>query len=261
MALVGPRLSHFIVKQQGTLERLLMANTQIPKSAFGNWAKRMVEAIANEVDGVTGSFLTVLESILVMGDFRPRLIDELQNAVSVLREQFSGVPRQRTVNFESVWNEAREVLWDAATSEQMKNQVAADLTSALFLRRTAAEEPVRLTQDAMVKAITDEFDTIGLKNGLVSVFTGDDRDELECIVAIRDGAPVFLENDRYSVRTIVPPFLERDERMSYVVIPLIKGDERLGIMVLQFGLADIYYEILREHISGYLKNISKAKTG
>jgi sigma-B regulation protein RsbU (phosphoserine phosphatase) len=255
ISLTGESLTDFLDTKRQALTALLVGNVQIPELSFSRWASRLVDALIGEVGGRKGQFIIFLREFLAAADYRQWVIDELQNAISVLREQFVSFERDEALDLGSLWYEAQLLLMDASAQGHMKSQMAGDLASALFLRPTAADLPALLTDEALVQAISDELGTIGIENGLVSAFSKRDPDRLECIAAVRDGVPVSFERAPYDTQIIVPPFLEQDRRMSYVAIPLSSGTERLGIMVLELGAADLYYEILREHMSAYLKNI------
>jgi DNA-binding LacI/PurR family transcriptional regulator/signal transduction histidine kinase/ActR/RegA family two-component response regulator len=238
------------------LEALILRSVSIPEEAYERWARRAADALVEEVQGRQGCFVGVLESILPATERRMWLIDELHLAISRLRRRLLHTRCADGVDLEIVWHDARVAISDAVAYAHMKNQVAADLTAGLFLRRASADLPSALTRDALVQSIARELETIGIENGWVSVFPEDNKRELECIVAIRDGQPALPEQARYASETVVPGFCERERRMSYMVSPLSIGTERLGVMVLELGAADLYYEILREHMSSFLKSIA-----
>jgi DNA-binding LacI/PurR family transcriptional regulator/signal transduction histidine kinase len=237
-------------------EQVLVSNCQIPKQAFSRWALRLVDALMNEIEGASGSFVFELETILKSSEYRTWLIDELQHVISVLREQFHGLAETVTGDVESLWHDARLVLSDAAAYAQMQDQTAADMMNSIFLRRAGAELPAELTESALVKAVSSELKTIGFANAWVSVYPDSTAAELECIAAVHDGKAMDAKRTRYHARSIVPPFLQGEKRMSYVVIPLSSGSDRLGVIGLELGAANLYYEILREHMSSYLKSIA-----
>jgi DNA-binding LacI/PurR family transcriptional regulator len=254
LSIDGAEIEDLLREKRRALEQLLVLNVQIPEPAFSGWASRLIHALSREAAGDSGQFTRALKDILGAAEHRQWVIDELQNAVSLLREQFVSLERTDAMDLGSVWYESQMLLMDASAQGYIKNQIAADLTSALFLRRTAADLPAALTEEELVRAISGELETIGIRNGLVSAFAKGSRDKLECVVAILDGAPVEQRRTTYDVHAIVPPFLKQSRRMSYVVIPLSSGATRLGVMVLEAGAADLYYEILREHMSSYLKH-------
>ncbi len=256
VSLKSTDITDSIEENRRALEHSLRSNVRIPGQAFSAWAKRLVNALLEEAKGEQGRFVLVLEDILRSAEYRLWLIDELQNAVTVLREQLMDVDLADRDRFENMWHEARLVLSDAATYGQMQNQIAADLTSALFLRRAAAAPPTALFEETLGRAIAGEFETIGLENGLVSAFPPDAEGEQECVVIIRDGSIVPLDHTRYGIGAVLPPVMRRDRRMSFVVVTLTSGVEKLGVMVLELGAADLYYEILREHMSSHLKAIA-----
>lgn len=235
------------------LEALLVRNVQIPEKAFSGWASQLIEALEAVANGAHDRFSAVLSNILEIAANRQWVIDELQTAIAVLRAQLLSFERSGGADLGSVWNDAHMLLMDASAQGHMKNQIAADLSSALFLRRAAADMPSSITEEELVHAIAGELEAIGIENGLVSMFTKGSTTQLECIVALRDGEPLPNRRITYDVKTVVPDFLKQDRRMSYVVIPLSSHSQRLGVMVLESAAADLYYEILREHMSSYLK--------
>ncbi len=259
LPLSGDPLADVLRDRRKELVALLVHNVQIPELAFSRWPARLIGALSEEVGGDGGRFTRVLEDILTAAEHRQWAIDELQNAISVLREQFLEIERREALDLESLWHDARTVLMDASARGHLKNQVAADLASALFLRRTVADLPAVMDEEELTRTISEELDTIGIKNGLVSVFSSGSKEQLECVVAVRDGRAVDQRRTTYNVHTVVPPFLEKEERTSYVAIPLSTGGKRLGVMVLESGAADLYYEILREHMTSYLKHTLSAK--
>ncbi len=268
-------LSTSLLSSQKEFESLLIANTQIPEHAYSHWASRLINALFDDFKKGGDSFVSELNSILNASGYRMWLIDELQNVISLLREQFRNNDRNIAIDVDSIWHECRLLLADAAACAQMKDQTAADLTSTLFLRRAAADLPSKLTERALVEAISSELEAVGFENGWVSIFSSNSREELDCIAAVFEGSVITasdcagdsmfrtgssitnLSNRfRYKTKSIIPDFLVTDRRTSYVVIPLSIGEDRLGVIGLEFGAAGIYYEILREHLSSYLKSVA-----
>jgi signal transduction histidine kinase/ActR/RegA family two-component response regulator len=258
--LEGWQLDRALSEQKGALAERLLSSIPIPEEEFSHWAERLIDALFLEVQGAKGHFVGVLEEILRTAEWRLWLVDELQNAISLLRMYLRNTQWNNDINLEDIWHDARIILSDGAAHGQVKRRVDADLTSNLFLTRSAAVLPGSLTRAALIEAISKEFEAIGIENGAVFVFSkiaSKKEESLECIVRIHNGLSWARPDETgYSVDTIVSSFVDAERRTSLVVIPLSSAAESVGVMILELGAPDLYYEMLREHMSSYLKSVS-----
>jgi DNA-binding LacI/PurR family transcriptional regulator/signal transduction histidine kinase/ActR/RegA family two-component response regulator len=242
--------------EKPSLKRLLAAQIHIPDLTCPDWASRLVDAVFDELSGHEGRFIGTLTEILEAADQPLLIADELQNCVTLLRERFQQTPHQSTA-LDDLWDKARKKLFSIALHRQMARMTATDTTNRLFARRTREALPPTLSREALADAVTLELQSMSIENGAISVYTSDKKDELECVVAFSDGlALAAADSVKYPSTTFVPTFLSDAARTSYVVLVLSSGSECLGVLTLELGGSEFYYEMCREHVSAYLKNVA-----
>jgi DNA-binding LacI/PurR family transcriptional regulator/signal transduction histidine kinase len=243
--------------ERAALQSLLAQQIHIPAALCPDWEAHLVDAVFEELrSGKKGIFVRALTDILDTADRQLWITDELQNAVTLLRGRLQHTPYNSTA-LDNLWDLARKKLFDTAAHRQMERLTAVTAANRLFLNRSRGALPPALTREALEDAVTMELMTIGIDNGMVSAYTSADEGELECLAAFSDGRPVNVaELSVYPSTTFIPKALFRESRTSHVVLVLTSGAERLGVLVLQFGGPEFYYEMCREHMSAFLKNIA-----
>jgi DNA-binding LacI/PurR family transcriptional regulator/signal transduction histidine kinase/ActR/RegA family two-component response regulator len=241
-------------QQRNKLAQKLESSVQIPKDLFDDWIERVLSAMEQEINGQSGQLLHLLEEILDSGGRRRWLVDELQSVISLLRGHFFYTKNSEN-DLEGLWYAAQMALSDASFKEQMSRQVDADLVSRVFLQREAAELPETLTRDALVEIIAREFEWIGIANAVITVYPDEQSDSSPIIIAVKNGRSVDTVDIGDDARELLPSLLLSDTPKSFVVVPLSVGGDRFGRMLLELGAPDLYYEMLRGHLSSYLKNV------
>ncbi len=242
---------------RSVLTSLLRDRIRISEELYPHWTEHLVDAVFEELrGGRKGGFIRALTDILDAGDRELWITDELQNAVTLLRKRMQHTP-YNSMTLDNLWDLSRKTLFDTAAHRQMARNAAVAAANRLFLNRSRGALPGALTREALEEAVSVELQTIGIEKGVVAAYTSAEEDELECLAAVVDGKPVSINRlSLYPSTTFVPPLLSGDARTSYVVLVLAEGSDRSGVLVLQFGGAEFFYEMCREHLSTFLKNLT-----
>ncbi|MBN2339947.1 MAG: substrate-binding domain-containing protein [Deltaproteobacteria bacterium] len=244
------------IAQQVQLEAILLSQINISESTYNGWASRLVEALFEELNENNGAFVLALRHIVVQSGNNPWVMDELQNAVSYLRAHFQRDITRYSGDVDNLWHQARMTLFDMLAAQHMEERLALIRANKILVSRSIDPKPDKSSRKRVLEIIIKELHSIGVHNAVVSTFKDDRCKRLECIVAIRHGIHLKDEPMVYPAEWILPDFMHDHSRHSYIVFSLTNGPERLGILALEAGIADNYYEILAEYMSSNLKLLS-----
>ncbi len=247
-------LETFVARRK-KIEEDLDNTIQIPRELFGNWIERLLLTLEQEIKGSSESLFRLFKEILKQGEWRRWLLDELKSVISLLKGYFPST-KAGDIDLEDVWYNLQMLLYDASSKEQMKQRVDADLVSTLFLQRSVDAYNEEPTHDDIIKLVARELEYVGVADAAVQVFPNDAEGVPALTFAVRNGIPIDAEKLGSDAETLFPTFLTSESPKSFVVVPLSAGSDRYGRMLLELGAPDLYYEMLREHLSDYLKNLA-----
>ena len=241
--------------QQMQLEAVLLAQVKLSGKTFADWATILVNGLFEELDGVPDAFPDAIAAILDTPTTSAWVIDELHSAITCLRANLQ-VGTDQMVEVENMWHRARILLFDTLARQHVNDRLALLRTNKILVMRAVDSKPPAGSRTRLLEEIIYELLTVGVQNGIVSIFTTEECTHLECVVAIRNGVQVHSPRHVYAANQLIPDFMQGDSRHSYVIFSLSNGEERLGILALEGGSADSYYEMLAEYLSTNIKLIS-----
>ncbi|MBN2530636.1 MAG: substrate-binding domain-containing protein [Deltaproteobacteria bacterium] len=244
-----------IETQKMQLEAVLLTQIKLAGKAYEGWASRLVDALFQELEGEKNAFTSGLREILSSCIPGPWLIDELHTAISYLRSQLQIKPEQAET-VEDMWHRGRILLFDSMARLHIDERLALIRTNKILVMRSLDSTRPELSRNLLLKEIIHELLTVGVRNAVISVFTNESCQQLESVVAIREGRPVADSQQTYPSTQLIPDFMRSNERNSYVYFSLASGEERLGILALDGGNAGSYYEMLSEYLSANIKLIT-----
>ena len=234
------------------LEAVLLTQVNLTGNVYRGWARDLVRGLLRELDGQSGELCCSMERILTSSAPSTRLIDELNTAITYLRENLP-FSEGRIVQTENMWHSARIILFNALARRHMNERLALLRTNKILVMRTYENSPLTKSPNRLIEEIVHELLTVGVRNAIVSIFSDTDTDinygTLECIVAIRNAEQVEDARVSYSTRDLIPDFMKMDTRQSYVFFALSDGKLPLGVLAMDNGGAGSYYEMLSEYLS------------
>ncbi|MBN2715852.1 MAG: substrate-binding domain-containing protein [Deltaproteobacteria bacterium] len=241
--------------QQIQLEAILLAQVKLNGKVFSNWAQTLVAALFEELDGHHNAFALALRQILASSSLSVWIIDELHTAIGCLRANLR-VSDQLAQTAENIWHHGRTQLFDFLARRHVDDRLALLRTNKILVMRSMDRQLAAPDSHRLLEEIVHELLTVGVQNGVVSIFTHEENTQLKCVVAIQNGDPVTAPSCVYPARQLLPDFMVTDTRHSYVVFSLSNGEDRLGILALEGGTADSYYEMLSEYLSANIRMVS-----
>jgi DNA-binding LacI/PurR family transcriptional regulator/signal transduction histidine kinase len=224
---------------------------RVPGAKSADDATYLVRALRAELEGHQDAFILALEDLLEQYGQHNELFEELQAAVTLLRDEVGGA---KAVDLEGLWHGARCTIASANTRAQAQQRLSMDATYLSLLR---CGERFSSARDlaSLRRALAEELSGMQVNEAVVCLCADDCDGELEPFFCMRDG----VAYDPPAAAVAATQLLSRgaycdDRRHTAFVLPLTFEAETLGVAVFEFGPSIRVYEMLRAQISVALKN-------
>jgi DNA-binding LacI/PurR family transcriptional regulator/serine phosphatase RsbU (regulator of sigma subunit) len=238
------------------LRRLMLEGATNTVDELTGWPTHLLDALRDEILGVSGRFLLELEKILVGAP--NSLIDDLSSAVSILRAHFRSAPIEigKENTLEDLWHAAVLLLGAASTRTQVQLRIGYELAFE-ELQRGVEQLSTALNEYALAEAMGHVLPAHGINVSCVSLYEDPQLRTLRCIHIQRPGARLDDTSEPFASSQLAPRgFFPNDQRWTYLLMALTFGTESLGVIVMELGPLGYVYKMLRTQIGSALKGAS-----
>jgi DNA-binding LacI/PurR family transcriptional regulator/signal transduction histidine kinase len=248
-----PPPAEFVRQNAEPLARSVAELVQVPGAKSADDATYLVRALRAELEGHQDAFIVALEDLLEQYGHHNELFEELQEAVTLLRDEVGGA---RAVDLEGIWHGARCTIASANTRAQAQQRLSMDATY-LSLLRCGERFSTAADLACLRRALAEELPGISVNEAVVCLYVDDCGDELQPLFCMRDGAPYEPPVDTLPATQLLShgAYCE-DRRHTAFVLPLTFEAETLGVAVFELGSSVSVYDMLREQISVGVKNLA-----
>jgi DNA-binding LacI/PurR family transcriptional regulator/serine phosphatase RsbU (regulator of sigma subunit) len=238
------------------LRRLMIEGATNTVDELAGWPTHLLDALRDEILGVSGRFLLELEKILVGA--RDSLIDDLSSAIGVLRAHFRSAPIEigKENTLEDLWHAAVLLLGAASTRTQVQLRIGYELAFE-ELQRGVERLSTALSEYALAEAMGHVLPAHGISRSCVSLYEDEQLQTLRCIHIQRPGLERSGTSEPFPSSNLAPSgFFASDHRWTYLLMALTFGTESLGTIVMELGPLGYVYKMLRTQIGSALKGAS-----
>jgi DNA-binding LacI/PurR family transcriptional regulator/serine phosphatase RsbU (regulator of sigma subunit) len=224
----------------------------------GDWPAQLLDALRDEILGVSGSFLLELEKILAGAKKQNALIDDLSSAIGILRAHFRSAPLEtgKEHALEDLWHAAVLLLGAASTRTQVQLRIGYELAFE-ELQRGVERLSTALSESTLADAMRHVLPAHGIGSSCISLYEDSTLSSLRCIYAEQPGVELGNVAEPFHSGQLAPSsFFPSDRRWTYLLMALTFGTESLGVILLEFGPLGSVYKMLRTQIGSALKGAS-----
>lgn len=244
------------VVSQHAIAELAQENYRVSCSNDSSFSEshcaRILNALAREFTDEPKSLIHEVESILFATE-NNETFQTLQTTITHLRYEFAPIA---TLELEDLWYQACSLI--ALTNTRRQEQLRLDRDQAYYRWIDVGERfGAALDLATLTPALTDALLTLGIDHAYISHYTDDLQQELECIVAIRNGAAYEPLNRRFPADALMPSGAYPTARAAtFLAFPLAFNAQNLGVAVFEMLGPKYGYPIIRDQISGALRSIA-----
>jgi DNA-binding LacI/PurR family transcriptional regulator len=246
-------------RRSGLARELERAAEGRAESLEAGWAERLASAFSSNLrDPGSKAFLASIDEAARKIAERDAAVSALNAPLSALRRAvlptLMGGSRERA---ESLFQQARVFLGDAALRQQAQKRADADSQNAL-LREIGDTLITTFDLAGLMDIVARDLPRLGIGSCYLALNEGqgDPSERSRLVLAYKDGKRVELEAGGRSFATadLLPPELRLDRQHGILSMPLYFGAQTLGYAVFEVGPRNgAIYEVLRSQLSSALK--------
>jgi phosphoserine phosphatase RsbU/P len=232
-------------------ERYRSAPTGGTSARDGHLA-RLLDALAREFEGEKGALVRELEDMLFDTEDN-EAFQILIRKIERLRYEFAPVA---TPELDDLWYHACTHI--ALTNTRRQEQWRLDYDQIYYRWIDVGEGfSAALDLPTLAPALSQALLTIGVKDAFVSRYADAGQRELECIVALRNGAVYDPPARRFPADALMPEgAFPETRRVTCLVFPLAFHAQNLGVALFELRENVGGYPIIRDQISAVLQSIA-----
>ncbi len=233
--------------------RSLVQAPEAARSVEDPDALSLLDAIEREFSGQPEAFIVELGNVLAAVGSGNERYQNLQTTITWLRREFKTVA---TPELQDLWHQARSLI--ALTNTRRQEQLRLDHDFEFFRLTDIGERfGAALDLPALKSALSGSLLRLGMDCAFISHFADTNQRELECLVAVRDGAAYEVEMPRFPAESLLPPgAFPQQRRTTFLVFPLAFDAQLLGVAVFEVRPGVSGYQIVRDQISATLRSIA-----
>jgi len=216
-------------------------------------AAQLLEALQAELAGQQDAFVSSLDELLDKAGGHNECFDDVQTAVSFLRDAFNAIG---AVQFEDLWDSSRRAIAIANTRSLSEQRASLERNYQGLLR---CGERFSSVPDlpSLKRALAKELPLVPINNVLFALCVAEQQTELEPFFGLRDGQPLELPTSRLpETQLLAHNELYSNRRHTSFVIPLTFETQYLGVVVLESQSGLGVCGMLREQVSFAVKSVS-----
>ncbi|WP_437592781.1 SpoIIE family protein phosphatase [Sorangium sp. So ce1000] len=244
-----------IADQRGALERALASSAAIPGGALGGWAGDLLAALEAELAGDGGRFLRALQALLDVARCEGVLLEQFQAVISLLRSRVEASPAGGgAAALEQLWHAARILIGSESVHVEGERRLNVEL-AAVDVTYGARGFSACLSLPVLKGLLASELPKMRFSDVAVSLYDDAHRATMKPLFLMEDGREVEVPAVSFPAHRLAPPgFLDAEERISRILLPVAFGDgERFGIAVLDNRASAMMYDVLRLQLGSAVK--------
>ncbi|WP_437329312.1 SpoIIE family protein phosphatase [Sorangium sp. So ce381] len=243
-----------IADQRASLERALASSVAIPRGALDGWEGDLLAAMEAELAGDEGRFLRALQALLDGARREGVLLEEFQAVISLLRSRVQGSPVGGDAALEQLWHAARILIGSECVHVEGEQRLNVEL-AAIDVTYGARGFSACLSLPVLKGLLASELPRMRFSDVAVSLYDDAQQATMKPLFVMEDGHEVEVPAVSFPAHLLAPPgFLDADERISRIVLPVAFGDEeRFGVAVLDHRASGMIYEVLRLQLGSAVK--------
>ena len=224
-----------------------------PSGQLDHDSAPLLAALKAEIGGQKDAFLTALDEVLDTAGGHNEFFDDVQSAISYLRDEFCEVG---AVEFDGLWDAARRAIALANTRSQSEQRSSVEVT---YQRLLGCGERLSSVPDlaALTRTLCEELPQIPINNALFALCADGNSGELEPFFGLCDGCAIELSKRTLPATTFLSlAETYANRRHTSYVLPLTFESQYLGVAVFepQSGLG--VCGMLREQLSFAVKSVA-----
>lgn len=249
---------HELELRRDDLRRMILECSTHAADEADGWPSQLLDALLEEMLGVSGHFLLELEKILTGATQQNSLIDDLSAAIGILRVHFrsASLDLGRESNLEDLWHAAVLLLGAASNRTQVHLRIGYELAFE-ELQRGVERLSTALSESTLAEAMGHVLPAHGINTSCVSLYDDSTCETLHCVYARQTGFELPNTSVSFPSNELAPSgFFPTDHRWTYLLMALTFGTESLGITVMELGPFGYVHKMLRTQIGSALKGAS-----
>ncbi len=206
-----------------------------------------------EINGERDAFLTALAELLDAAGGHNEFYDDVQTAISFLRNEFDSVG---AIELEALWDSARRAIALANTRSQSEQRSAIEAT---YQRLLSCGERFSSAPDLQTlgRALGEELPQIPINNVLIALCVDGQSAALEPFFGLSDGHVVSLSAGPLPVTKLLSLAATcSNRRHTSFVLPLTFESQYLGVAIFEPEAGLGVCGMLREQISFAVKSVA-----
>ena len=246
---------HELELRRDDLRRMMLEGSTQTADMVDGWPSQLLDALLEEMLGVSGHFLLELEKILMGATQQNSLIDDLSSAIAVLRAHFRSAPINlgKEINLEDLWHAAVLLVGAASNRTQVHLRIGYELAFE-ELQRGVERLSTALNEHTLADAMGHVLPAHGINTSCISLYDDSTCESAHCIYAQQPGFESPQTSESFPASELAPSgFFPTDHRWTYLLMALTFGAESLGVMVMELGPFGYVYKMLRTQIGSALK--------
>lgn len=195
-------------------------------------ADRLLVALSHEFGDQPGSFTTALERLLSEINLGDERFQKLQSTISQLRHELSTAA---SPELEDLWHRALRIV--ALTHTRRLEQRRLEDDQAYYrLMENGERFGSALDLPTLTTALAGSLLALGIRHAYVSRYPEATQSDLECFVAVRDGARYYPPRPRFIAQDLMPyDAFPQDRRSTFLAFPLTFDALQFGVAVFEAG--------------------------
>jgi len=215
-------------------------------------ARRLLDALAAELQGQGEAFQEAIFSLLESAGTDNERQQQLHSAICYLREEVRG---WSSLPVERVLFDGLALVALSTTTSQMQHRLLLD-ENYLRLLGVGEQASIAFDLESLRGALVKGLPSAGVRTAHLACVAGDAREVLRAAMCLRDGELLESDNGDYPSSQLVPPgALTDDRRETLFVLPLAFENQLLGVIAFSYADGNNGYEAFRNEIAAALKSI------
>ncbi|WP_437281528.1 SpoIIE family protein phosphatase [Sorangium sp. So ce375] len=244
-----------IADQRASLERAIASSVAIPSGALDGWAGDLLAALEADLAGDGGRFLRALQALLDRARRVGVLLEQFQAVISLLRSRVQGSPAGGdAAALEQLWHAARILIGSESVHVEGEQRLNVEL-AATDVTYGARGFSACLSLPVLKGLLASELPRMHFADVAVSLYDDAQRATMKPLFLMEDGREVEVPAVSFPAHRLAPPgFLDAEERISRIVLPVAFGEEeRFGVAVLDNRASGMMYDVLRIQLGSAVK--------
>ena len=244
-----------LTSRRPLLQRRLSDSVSVNTATWPPAINGLIAALSDELSGQRGRFLSVLGDTLDRFKTKPESLDQFYNVIAALRIEFRHrvLPERSPIALDDLWHSAILLIGEWISRVQLRVAFEQERLND-SLRSCVERISSALTHASLGEAVDAVIPKTLIKSACFSLYSGEDRNQLQVFSAMASTDGSALRGRKYSPEVLAPEgFFPQDRRSTFILMPLSHGGTLFGQALFESGEHRSVYSMLREQIGSALK--------